>query len=66
MNAKTIILLQLSSLILTLGTAEHIFTNIYSTLIFTISLICFAKCSIYINENEKWLLKNSDDGEKQS
>ena len=58
MNAKIIIALQLAGLILMLGTAENLFNNLISTIIFTASLLLFIKCSIYISKNEKWLLRD--------
>lgn len=58
MNAKILISLQLISFIIMLGTAEQLFMNILSTIFFLISLAVFAKCSIYINKNEKRLNNN--------
>ena len=55
MNAKKLISLQLTSFIVMLGTAEQLFTNILQTVFFLTSLLVFAKCSIYISKNEKWL-----------
>ena len=57
MNAKILISTQLISFLTMLGTAEHLFTNIIPTIIFITSLALFAKCSIYINKNEKRLLR---------
>lgn len=55
MNAKILISLQLTSFIVMLGTAEELFTNTLPTIFFLTSLLLFAKCSIYISKNEKWL-----------
>lgn len=55
MNAKILISLQLTSFIIMLGTAEQLFSNTVSTIFFLTSLLLFAKCSVYISKNEKWL-----------
>lgn len=55
MNAKILISLQLTSFIIMLGTAEQLFSNTVSTIFFLTSLLLFAKCSVYIGKNEKWL-----------
>ena len=55
MNAKILISLQVTSFIIMLGTAEQLFVNLLPTIFFLVSLVLFAKCSIYIGKNEKWL-----------
>lgn len=59
MNARTILLIQAISFILMLGTAEQLFTNIIPTIVFILSFVMFARCSIFINKNEKWLMKEN-------
>lgn len=61
MNAKILISLQLTSLIVMLGTAELLFVSTIPTIIFITSLALFAKSSIYISKNEKWLLNDNDE-----
>lgn len=56
MNAKILISLQLISFIIMLGTAEQLFSKLFPTIFFIASLVLFAKCSIYISKNEKWLI----------
>ena len=56
MNAKTLLLLQLTSFVIMLGTAEMLFVNTFPTILFITSLAIFIKCSIYIGKNEKWLI----------
>lgn len=58
MNIKLLLLTQIVSFFLMLGTAEHLFTGITSTIIFTLSFAMFIKSSIYINKNEKQLLRS--------
>ncbi|MBO7229850.1 MAG: hypothetical protein J6V20_00345 [Bacteroidaceae bacterium] len=58
MNIKLLLLTQIVSFFLMLGTAEHLFTGITSTIIFTLSFAMFIKSSIYINKNEKHLLRD--------
>ena len=57
MNAKILIALQITSFIIMLGTAESLFVKIFPSIFFFTSLIIFAKTGIYINKNEKWLIK---------
>lgn len=61
MNAKILITLQVTSFIIMLGTAEQLFVKIFPTMVFLTSLILFAKSSIYIGKNEKWLTNNSNE-----
>lgn len=61
MNAKILISLQLTSLIVMLGTAELLFVSTIPTIVFITSLALFAKSSIYISKNEKWLLNDNDE-----
>ena len=58
MNAKFLIALQIASFIVMLGTAEQLFTKTLPTIFFMLSLLLFAKCSIYIGKNEKWLIND--------
>ena len=58
MNAKLLIALQIASFIVMLGTAEQLFTKTLPTIFFMLSLLLFAKCSIYIGKNEKWLIND--------
>lgn len=60
MNVRLLLFTQTASFILMLGTAEHLFTGIISTIVFVSSFALFVKSSIYINKNEKWLLRNSN------
>ena len=57
MNAKILISLQLTSLIVMLGTAELLFVSTIPTIVFITSLALFAKSSIYISKNSKRLLR---------
>ena len=57
MNAKTLIALQITSFIIMLGTAELLFVKILPSIFFFTSLVIFANIGIYINKNEKWLIK---------
>ena len=61
MNAKILISLQLTSVIVMLGTAELLFVSTIPTIVFITSLALFAKSSIYISKNEKWLLNDNDE-----
>lgn len=61
MNAKILLLLQLTSFVIMLGTAELLFVKIFPTLLFLTSLAIFIKCSIYISKNEKWLIYDKED-----
>ena len=61
MNAKLLIALQIASFIVMLGTAEQLFTKTLPTIFFMLSLLLFAKCSIYIGKNEKWLINDSQE-----
>ena len=58
MNVKLLLFIQIASFLLMLGTAEHLFTGIISSIIFVLSFVMFARSSIYINKNEKYLLKD--------
>ena len=58
MNAKLLIALQIASFIVMLGTAEQLFTKTLPTIFFMLSLLLFAKGSIYIGKNEKWLIND--------
>lgn len=58
MNVKLLLFIQIASFLLMLGTAEHLFTGIISSIIFVLSFVMFARSSIYINKNEKHLLRN--------
>ena len=55
MNAKILISLQMTSFVIMLGSAEQLFTKTFPTIVFLMSFIVFAKSSIYIGKNEKWL-----------
>ena len=58
MNYATLITsLQIISLITMIGTADALFSKIPSTLIFILSFAIFARCSIFISKNEKWLTR---------
>ena len=61
MNAKLLIALQIASFIVMLGTAEQLFTKTLPTIFFMLSLLLFAKCSIYIGKNENWLINDSQE-----
>lgn len=58
-NATFITSLQILSLIIMIGTAEALFSSIAATLAFIISFVIFARCSVFINKNEKWLIRLS-------
>lgn len=58
MSVKLLLFIQIASFLLMLGTAEHLFTGIISSMIFILSFIMFARSSIYINKNEKRLLRD--------
>lgn len=49
--------LQIISLITMIGTAETLFVNSIATIFFILSFITFARCSIFISKNEKWLAR---------
>lgn len=59
MNAKILTTIQFISLIVMIGTAEELFASLLHTLLFSVSFIAFAQCSIYIGKNEKWLTRKS-------
>lgn len=59
MNTKILLLVQLASFILMIGTAERLFSSLTATIIFIIAIATFAKSSVYINKNEKWLLREN-------
>jgi hypothetical protein len=58
-NATLITSLQVLSLIIMIGTAESLFSSIAATSAFIISFVIFARCSIFINKNERWLARLS-------
>ena len=57
MNAKLLLTLQLTSLLTMLFTAESLFENRITTIIFATAFFIFARCSIYISKNCTQLLK---------
>ena len=57
MNAKLLLTLQLTSLLTMLFTAESLFENRITTIIFATAFFIFARCSIYISKNCTLLLK---------
>lgn len=57
MNAKPLLTLQLTSLLTMLFTAESLFENRITTIIFATAFFIFARCSIYISKNCTQLLK---------
>lgn len=65
MNAKILLTLQLTSFVIMLGSAESLFSGTIGTLVFFTALAVFAKCSIYINRNDRWLLRNIEDKEQR-
>ena len=58
MSVKLLLFIQIASFLLMLGTAEHLFTGIISSIIFVLSFVMFARSSIYINKHEKRLLRS--------
>jgi hypothetical protein len=48
-----------------LGSAESLFSGTIGTLVFFTALAVFAKCSIYINRNDRWLLRNIENKEQR-
>lgn len=57
MNAKLLLALQFTSLMTMLFTAESLFENKVTTIIFATAFFVFARCSIYISKNCTQLLK---------
>lgn len=57
MNAKLLLTLQLTSLLTMLFTAESLFENRITTIIFATAFFIFARCSTYISKNCTQLLK---------
>ena len=57
MNAKLLLTLQLTSLLTMLFTADSLFENRITTIIFATAFFIFARCSIYISKNCTQLLK---------
>ena len=57
MNAKLLLTLQLTSLLTMLFTAESLFENRITTIIFATAFFIFARCCIYISKNCTQLLK---------
>ncbi len=60
MSAKLLLALQLTSLITMLVTAESLFDNRITTVIFAIAFFAFARCSIYISKHNTRLLRELD------
>ena len=61
MNAKQLLALQLSSLMIMLATAESLFENRIATAIFATAFFVFARCSIYISKHNTRLLRELND-----
>lgn len=57
MNARVLLALQFTTLIIMLGCADAVFLELIQTIMFVVSFFAFAYCSIYISNNEKRLLK---------
>ena len=60
MNAKLLLTLQLTSLLTMLFTAESLFENRITTIIFATAFFIFARCSIYISKHSQRLLRELD------
>ena len=58
MDAKILFGIQMSCLIIMLGTAEGVFISKAHTILFAIALFLFGRCSIYICKNKKRLMKD--------
>ena len=57
MNARHLLVLQLTSLVTMLVTAESLFENRIATAIFATAFFIFARCSIYISKHSTRLLR---------
>lgn len=60
MNAKQLLVLQLTSLVTMLVTAESLFESRMATAIFATAFFIFARCSIYISKHSLRLLRELD------
>ena len=60
MNAKQLLALQLTSLMTMIFTAESLFENKITTVIFATAFFIFARCSIYISKHSTRLLRELD------
>ncbi|MBO7302535.1 MAG: hypothetical protein J6U58_07510 [Bacteroidaceae bacterium] len=56
-TATFITSLQIASLIMMLGTIDAFFVEKAATILFILSFATFARCSIFISKNEKWLTR---------
>ena len=57
MTPQILLLTQFTTFLIMAGVADSLFTSVMSTIIFFTAFTIFAKCSIYISKNEKWLIK---------
>ena len=57
MNARTLLALQFTTLVIMLGCADAIFIELVQTIMFAAAFFTFGYSSIYISNNEKRLLK---------
>lgn len=60
MNARQLLVLQLTSLVTMLVTAESLFESRITTAIFATAFFIFARCSIYISKHSQRLLRELD------
>lgn len=59
MKTTTLMTIQFISLLLMIGCAESLLMAIVPSIIFIISFISFASCSIYISNHEKELIRDN-------
>ncbi len=60
MKASTLTTIQIASLALIVGSAEGAFEELLPGIIFILSFITFALCSIYIGRNEKKIIHDTN------
>lgn len=59
MRTTTLMSVQFISLILMIGCAESLLCKTLPTILFILSFMVFAACSIYISRHEKKLIRNN-------
>lgn len=61
MIAQILLFTQFATFLIMIGTADRLFTTPMATLVFFAAFLIFARCSIYIGKNEKWLIKRHEE-----
>lgn len=59
MAPQILLFTQFAMFLAMIGTADSLFTATLPTIIFFTAFVIFARCSIYISENRKWLVKKN-------